>query len=261
MDLEYDGTAYNGWQVQPGKRTIEAEVRRALTGLLGGERVSMIVAGRTDAGVHARQQVINFHTHSTLPINRFLSGMNALLPMDIAVKSVRDVPESFHARFDAIERHYRYRILLGAPRSALLRHFVTHIHYPVDVDAMRSAAAHFVGRHDFSAFRSIHCGANSPMREVTKATITLHGRLLEIDLVANAFLRNMVRVIVGTLLKVGRGRMTPEQVAEILKGKDRTIAGPTAPPQGLTLWSVKYPKGVTVGRMVGNEESGRKNRL
>lgn len=246
MDMQYDGTAYNGWQIQPGKQTIEAEVRAALTSLLGGERVSMIVAGRTDTGVHARQQVLNFHTRSTLSPNCILSGMNALLPMDISIKSVRDVPESFHARFDAVERHYRYRLLLGNPRLALLRHFVTHIHYPLDVDAMKHAAAHFVGRHDFSAFRSIHCGANNPVRDVIGATVTVRGRLLDVDLIANAFLRNMVRVIVGTLLKVGRGKMSPKQVSEILKGRDRTVAGPTAPPQGLTLWSVKYRKNATV---------------
>jgi len=241
LDLEYDGTAYSGWQIQKNSLTIEANVRDSLATILAGERVSLVVAGRTDAGVHARQQVVNFRTRSSLPCSTFCCGMNALLPPDIAIRRAKEVPIEWNARYDAIERHYRYRILMGHPRGALTSRFVTQVCYPLDLDIMRTAARYFLGEHDFSAFRSVHCGADNPVRTILRASVQTRGRLLTIDLVGNAFLRNMVRVIVGTLIEVARGRLSPYRVREILEGRQRAKAGPTAPPQGLILWAIKYP--------------------
>jgi len=241
LDLEYDGTAFFGWQIQPEKRTVERVVRDALARLLN-QPVSLIVAGRTDTGVHAKHQVVNFPAETDLPLKNILEGTNTLLPKDVAVTGVRTVPLDWNARFAATLRHYRYRLLMGNVRSPLAARFTTHVKYDLDVQDMIAASLYLAGKHDFSAFRSVHCGANNPVRDLREISIRQEGRLVILDVKANAFLRNMIRVIVGTLILVGKGNLSPERVQEILESKDRNLAGPTASPEGLTLWQVHYPE-------------------
>ena len=241
LDLQYDGSGYCGWQRQLGQPTVEGRLKKALDKVLN-EPISMVVAGRTDTGVHARQQVVNFHTRSRLAPLNIRDGTNTELPRDISVAKAVEVPEDWNARHDATQRHYRYRILTANPRSALLRKYVTHLPYKLNADEMQEAANCLVGEHDFTAFRSVHCGAQNPKRELSTVRIRRQGRLVTIDLKATAFLRNMARVIVGTLIEVGRGKIPPDQMERILASRDRTQAGPTAEAQGLTLWAIKYPK-------------------
>jgi len=241
LDLEYDGTDFFGWQIQPEARSVERTLRDALSQLLN-QPISLIVAGRTDTGVHAKHQVANFLAETKLPLKNMLEGSNTLLPKEIAVTGVREVPLDWNARFAATLRHYRYRILMGNVRSPFAARFTTHVKYELNVQDMITASRYLVGKHDFSAFRSVHCGANNPVRDIQEFSISQENRFVTLDIKANAFLRNMIRVIVGTLILVGRGALPPEKVKEILEGKDRTLAGPTAPPQGLTLWKVHYPE-------------------
>lgn len=240
LTLEYDGTDFAGWQVQRGARTVQQELETALA-TITGESLRVTAAGRTDAGVHAEGQVVSLRTGSTAPLRAFVQGLNALLPADVAVLSAAEVEDGFDARRRASGKRYEYRISNRPIRSPLRRRRHAEVFRPLDVDAMRAAAAHLVGEHDFSAFRAADCPARTTVRVL---------RLLEVDgraggdvtvaVEATAFLKHMVRNLVGTLIEVGHGKRVPASMPGLLAGRDRTRAGPTAPPQGLTLVRVDY---------------------
>jgi tRNA pseudouridine38-40 synthase len=238
--VEYDGSQLHGWQRQHGVPTVQEHLETALAKLLTHE-VQVTGASRTDAGVHARGQVASFRTERPIPVHGVRRGLNSLLPSDIAIRDASEVPEDFHPRFSATGKHYRYTILQRAERSPRWRHHAWHHSEPLSVSAMHDAARALIGEHDFAAFRAAGCTAKTTMRRVDSIALTrLHPHLLEVDIRGNAFLRQMVRIIVGTLTEVGTGRRTVAQMAEILASKDRTQAGITAPPQGLELMEVRY---------------------
>ena len=239
LTLEYDGSRYHGWQIQPGLQTIQAEVQGALQQITQAP-ITVTAAGRTDAGVHAFGQVAGFTTSSALSIAEWTRALNGLLPADIAVRSVETAPETFHARFDAKSKLYRYRILIRQHRSALDRHRFWHIPYALDVEAMRTASRSLLGRHDFSSFQGSPTDTENAVCEITLLELIRDAEELAIEIQADRFLKQMVRNIVGTLVEVGRGKLKAEAVKEILAAQDRTKAGPTAPPQGLYLVRVDY---------------------
>ncbi len=240
LGLEYDGTAYNGWQTQPHAPNVQDCVDRALT-QVANEAVACVAAGRTDTGVHARGQVVHFDSHAERSARAWVLGLNSHLPDDIAVQWARAVPPEFHARYSASSRWYRYRLLNQPVRSPLERQRAWWLHRPLDLDAMRAAAGHLLGEHDFSAFRAAACQARTAVRELSRIEIQQHGPVIHIDCEANAFLHHMVRNIVGTLVHVGRGEERPEWVHRLLLARDRRLSGMTAPACGLTLMAVRYP--------------------
>jgi tRNA pseudouridine38-40 synthase len=241
--LEYDGTNYHGWQSQAGSgmQTIQETLEQALEALTR-EKVKTVSSGRTDAGVHALGHVANFSTDSRIPAGAWAPALNRLLPGDIRVISSEEVPAGFHARYSATGKVYRYRILNRKAPSALFRHYAWHIGRELNTAGMRRAALALVGRHDFSAFRSSACGAKTPVRNVRSLTIRKSGDFIDVTLKADAFLMHMARNIVGTLVEAGLGRFSADDVKRILKSRDRTRAGKTAPAHGLYLVEVRYPR-------------------
>jgi len=238
--LEYDGTRYVGWQVQPNGPSIQAEVERALAALHEGPR-RVTAAGRTDAGVHARGQVVSFREERPLPLAAYVKGMNALLPDDVAVREASVEPDGFDARRSASGKRYRYRIENAATRAPLTARVAWQVFRPLDVAAMREAATHLVGRHDFAAFQAADCAARHAVREVRRLEVTGEpGGRIDVVVEATAFVKHMVRNVVGTLVEVGEGRRAPGSLPALLAGGDRTRAGRTAPPQGLCLEAVFY---------------------
>ncbi|HTL33940.1 MAG TPA: tRNA pseudouridine(38-40) synthase TruA [Kofleriaceae bacterium] len=238
--VEYDGSHLHGWQRQHGVPTVQEHIETALAKLLTHD-VQVTGASRTDAGVHARGQVASFRTERPIPVHGVRRGLNSLLPAEIAIRDAAEVPEDFHPRFSATGKHYRYTILARAERSPRWRDRAWHHPDPLNVHAMHDAARALLGEHDFAAFRAAGCTAKTTTRRVDSIAFTrLHPQLLEVDIRGNAFLRQMVRIIVGTLTEVGTGRIPVGQVAEILGSKDRTKAGITAPAQGLELVEVRY---------------------
>lgn len=237
--LEYDGTDYRGWQVQPNGPTVQEKVEAVILRITG-EAVRVAAAGRTDAGVHAAGQVASFLTHSALPVATIARALNALLPRDIAVLSAEEAAASFHARFSATGKRYRYSILNRPGRPALDRRAVLHVARPLDVEAMRDAARCLVGTHDFSSFRCNSGKDDDPVRTVRAVSVERRGELVVIDIEALSFLYKMVRSIAGTLIAVGKGTIPPGEVAAILAARDRRRAFPTAPAAGLCLISVSY---------------------
>jgi tRNA pseudouridine38-40 synthase len=237
--VEYDGTALCGWQRQANGPTVQAHIETALAQLLTHE-VTVIGASRTDAGVHARGQVASFRTERTIPLHGIRRGLNSILPNTIAVHDVAEVADDFHPRFSATGKHYRYTILPAPDRSPRWRDRAWHVPEPLDHALMREGARHLVGEHDFSAFRAAGCTARTATRRVDSIDIGEAGEVLVVDVRGNAFLRNMVRIVVGTLVEVGHGATSPAQVAEILASRDRTKAGKTAPAHCLELLEVRY---------------------
>jgi tRNA pseudouridine38-40 synthase len=238
--IEYDGTRYVGWQVQPNGPSIQAEVERALATLRKAP-VRVTAAGRTDAGVHALGQVVSFPEASPLPLKAYVQGMNALLPPDIAVRDAGVEPDGFDARRSASGKRYRYRIENGRTRAPLSRQFAWQQFRPLDVAAMRGAAAHLVGRHDFAAFQASDCACDHAVRDLTRLDVLGEpGGRIDLVVEATAFVKHMVRNLTGTLVEVGLGKRTPASVADLLASGDRTKAGPTAPPQGLCMEEVFY---------------------
>jgi tRNA pseudouridine38-40 synthase len=236
--VEYDGTRYAGFQSQPNVLTIQGELQRALSEVTQ-EEVKVVGAGRTDAGVHASGQVIHFLTRWKRSLQEIHRAFNALLPSDIAVKDMTVAPPDFHARFSALTREYRYTILNQRIRSPLEARFAYHHEQHLDAEAMGAALECLVGTHDFASFGQPTQG-DSTVRDVVRASCNKDGNHIYIDLTANAFLRQMVRTIVGTLLPVGRGSLPPGDVSAILEAKDRSQAGPPAPAHGLCLARVNY---------------------
>jgi tRNA pseudouridine38-40 synthase len=239
LGLEYDGSGFCGWQTQPAACAVQDALEAALSGI-ASTPVKVASAGRTDAGVHATAQVVHFDTTAIRPESAWVRGVNALLPSTVAIHWAREVAPEFHARFSAQARRYRYVLLNRPVRAGLASGRVGWFHAPLDIEAMQHAAAHFVGEHDFSAFRSAECQAKTPVRTLSQITIRRVKDYVIFDLRANAFLHHMVRNIVGVLVYVGSGRQSSAGVAEILRGRDRTLAAPTFAPDGLYLSGVEY---------------------
>lgn len=239
LTIEYDGTNYHGWQTQPNGPTIQAVLEDALS-VFFAQSIRVIGAGRTDAGVHALGQVANFHTVKSFDRHRLLRGLNALTPRDITVKEAEAVADSFDARRDGRARIYHYQILNRPMPSPFYLNRAWHLHAPMDIEAMRAAIACLLGEHDFSSFRAAGCEADHPVRRVYETSIENRGEVLVYTIEATAFLRHMVRNIVGTLSEVGYGTRAPASFAELLAARDRSRAGITAPANGLYLMEVKY---------------------
>lgn len=249
--VEYDGTGLCGWQRQANGPTVQGHIEAALGKLLAHE-VAVVGASRTDAGVHARGQVASFRTERAIPLHGIRRGLNSLLPKTIAIVEASLAAEDFHPRFSATGKHYRYLLCTRAERSPRWRDRAWHHPEPLDLAAMREAALALIGEHDFAAFRAAGCTAKRTVRRIDRIEIAevpgdmpaeawpAEAGILAVDVHGNAFLRNMVRIVVGTLVEVGRGRRPIGQVAEILASRDRTKAGITAPAHGLELVLVRY---------------------
>ncbi len=239
LTIEYDGTHYYGWQLQNHKPTIQGTLEAALVRLLG-EPVRLRVAGRTDTGVHALGQVACVHTSKAVDLYAFQKGLNALTPPDIVVRKIEAMPEDFNPRHNARSRVYLYRIWNHPWPSAFWGPYSWHMAFPLDLAGMEKATAHLVGTHDFSSFQATGSDARHPIRTVLENFWRREDGFLIYTIEAHAFLRHMVRNIVGTLVEVGRGAMSVERFLEVFHAHDRTLAGPNAPAQGLFLVEVKY---------------------
>ncbi len=238
--IEYDGTNYLGWQVQPKGPTIQGILEEKL-GLLTGETIQLFGSGRTDSGVHALGQVAHFKTRSQMDIRSMQRALNSLLPRDIVIKEIEEAEDGFHARKHSKGKVYEYRILNRNLRSAFHRGYIWHITQKLDLMEMKKATQRLIGEHDFSAFRTVGSPTRTAVRKVIRAEWK-RGRdsLIRFEIEANGFLKQMVRGIVGTLVEVGRGKINAAEFQKILDSKDRKKAGPTAPARGLFLKEVKY---------------------
>ena len=241
VTVAYDGTGYSGWQVQPNGLAVQQVVEEALAQVLG-ERVQARSSGRTDAGVHARAMAVAFTTSRELPLRAFVEGVNRFLPEDVAIQDARVVPDGFKPITMAHAKWYRYTIINSSVRSPLDRLYSWQVREPLDLDAMNDAAARFIGSHDFAAFRASNCVARTTVRRIDSVRLTLQGGCLTIDVIGGGFLKNMVRVMVGTLVEIGKGRFAPSDIDRLLQRGDRKEAGSTAPACGLCLMQVMYPE-------------------
>jgi tRNA pseudouridine38-40 synthase len=240
LTLSYDGTDFHGWQFQPGQRTVQEALEQAIAALTGEPHVRVNASGRTDAGVHAVGQVVNFYTTTTHTPDVVLRAVNARLPPDLVVTAAAEAPLDFDANRDARRKLYRYVIHDGPVPCPFLRKYCCHSKRCLDVSAMRQAAACLRGTHDFHSFETEWPNRASSVRTVTHLALSRAGDWIWLDVEADGFLYNMVRAIAGTLMNVGRGYWPAEHVQEILDATDRTLAGPTAPAQGLFLMRVTY---------------------
>ena len=246
LGVEYNGAVFNGFQKQASTtNTIQAKLEYALS-QVANEEISCVCAGRTDAGVHASEQVIHFDTLALRPEKAWVHGVNTKLPDEIRVHWAVKVDHSFHARFSAIARTYRYIIHCDEVRPACLAQFVTWTGYELDSQAMQKAAQLLVGEHDFSCFRSSQCQAHSPVRNIEAIQFRTLGRFIVMEIKANAFLHHMVRNIIGSLMEVGRGAKPQDWLGELLAGKDRKLAAATAAPWGLYFVKAHYPTEITL---------------
>lgn len=242
LGLEYEGTPYAGWQSQPHGNTVQDHLDAALSAVADAPVVTS-VAGRTDAGVHALVQVVHFDAPTTRPLTAWVRGVNAQLPPTIAVRWAQPVADTFHARFAAHARHYRYVLLNRSVRPGVGAGRVGWFHLPLDVHAMAQGAAHLVGEHDFSSFRAADCQAKTPVKTLHHLRVERHGEWVVFDVCANAFLHHMVRNIVGALVYVGKGACPPAWMATLRDARARTLAPPTFGPEGLYLVGVEYEEG------------------
>jgi len=264
LKIEYDGTAYHGWQSQTNAVTVQDTVTAAVNRLTG-ETYSLTGSSRTDTGVHALSYVCNFFTNSSIPADKFAYALNTLLPDDIVIHKSEEVSTEFHSRFSAIGKQYRYLICNSVFPSALMRHRAYHVYYPLDIAAMNEAASHFIGTHDFFAFSAAGGSVKTTVRTISQAAVAVYsgqsevlcsegtchtgenkmcgndGRLLEFSITGDGFLYNMVRIIAGTLVEVGFGKLKAADIPGIIRGLDRRKAGRTAPAHGLYLVEVYYP--------------------
>jgi tRNA pseudouridine38-40 synthase len=238
--ISYDGTGFSGYQVQPGKRTVQSEIENVLLKMHKGTPVKIAGSGRTDAGVHAKGQVIHFESPLPISEEKWAVAINSLLPSDIAVLSVSKVHDAFHARFDVVRKEYRYLLYRSARRDPFLRNFAFQYPYDLDIDMMRKASEYLLGTHDFSSFCSAKTEVIDKVRTIEEIDIQSEGGCLTFRFAGNGFLYNMVRILVGTLLEVGAGDRQPSDIKDILESKDRRNAGKTAPAHGLYLWEVFY---------------------
>jgi tRNA pseudouridine38-40 synthase len=252
VGIEYDGSAYAGWQAQSSLPTLQGVLEQAL-GRVAAEPVGLTCAGRTDAGVHASGQVAHFDTHAVRSLRGWVLGANSELPRDVSVAWAMPVPGHFHARYCAEARTYRHLIANRLARPALLCGRAAWIHRPLDEARMREAAQSLLGEHDFSAFRAAECQAKSPIRRMERLEVERHGEFVTIEATANAFLHHMARNIAGLLIAIGRGDAPVEFAHQVLSGRDRTRNAATAAAAGLYLLAVRYPAafGVPKPRLAG----------
>ncbi|WP_225763396.1 tRNA pseudouridine(38-40) synthase TruA [Stenotrophomonas sp. Marseille-Q4652] len=242
LGVEYDGSDFKGWQQlgESGCASVQATLQDALSSVANAP-VSVVCAGRTDAGVHGECQVVHFDSDVARDPRGWMLGTTTRLPPSVAVRWCVPVADDFHARFSARARRYRYRLLNRQVRPALYRQTLSWERRPLDTDAMHEAAQVLIGENDFSAFRSVQCQALHARRELQSISVRRHGEVVEIQVQANAFLHHMVRNIVGSLIPVGAGEQPVSWISELLAGRDRNVAGPTAPPQGLVFVGPLYP--------------------
>ena len=239
LGLEYEGSTFCGWQSQAGGGSVQDALESALSAI-ADISVRVVCAGRTDAGVHAIEQVVHFDAPVERPLTAWVRGVNAHLPPAIAVRWAQPMPDDFHARFSAQGRRYRYVLLNRAERPGLMARRVGWFHLPLDLSAMQSASAFLLGTHDFSAFRSVECQAKSPVKTLRKASITRQGDLVVFDFEADGFLHHMVRNLIGTLVYIGKGAHPPDWLGELLAAKNRALAAPTSAACGLYFAGVDY---------------------
>ena len=249
MKVAYDGTAYSGWQIQENGHTVEEALNEALSALTG-EDIRIIGASRTDAGVHALGNAAVFDTGSKIPADKFCPAVNKYLPEDIVVQSSIEVDPGFHPRYAKCRKTYEYTICNAAVPNPLTGRYSYFVHYPLDVEAMNEAAGYLIGEHDFASFCSAGAQVKTTVREIYAAEcVKIKGgefpqpSQIVIRLTGNGFLYNMVRIIAGTLIRIGQGMYPPQQMKDIIEAADRTKAGPTAPPQGLVLKEIEWEKG------------------
>lgn len=238
--VSYDGTMFAGYQVQPDKRTVQGEIEKALKKLHKGHEVKVNASGRTDAGVHAKGQVIHFDSNLNIPLDRWGVALNALLPEDVAVINADVAENDFHARFNAAGKEYRYFVRRSSVRDPFQRNYSFMYPYSLNIEAIKEAADYLIGKHDFTSFCSAKTDVEDKIRELKEIALMEEGDLLIFRFVGNGFLYNMVRILTGTLLEVGNGSINPKSMPDILEKKDRSFAGKTAPAQGLYLWEVFY---------------------
>lgn len=238
--VQYDGTNFSGYQIQPNKRTVQGELEEALKKLHKGKEVKVFASGRTDAGVHSKGQTVHFDTSLSIPLEKWELALHSLLPLDMAVHSFERVESDFHARFDAKGKEYRYYVHLSPRRDPFKRNYTYHYPYKLDIEKMRIASEDLLGTHDFTSFCSAKTEVEDKVRTIHQIEVTQSGDMLEFRFVGNGFLYNMVRIMVGTLLQVGSGDFSPASIPDMLEEKDRQFTGKTAPPQGLFLWEVFY---------------------
>ena len=240
--IEYDGKEFNGWQKQPTKLNIQGEIEKAIKQITG-EEVDLTASGRTDAGVHALGQVANFKTNSNIPIEKIPIALNSNLKKSIVIKSAEEVEERFHSRLNCKRKTYRYIINNSKYGTAIYRNLETHIPMKLDIQKMQEAVKYFEGEHDFKAFKASGTSSKSSVRTIYKAEVIDAGNeRIYIELTGNGFLYNMVRIIAGTLVEVGLGKIEPNEIKTIIESKKRENAGKTLPPQGLYLVNVEYEK-------------------
>lgn len=237
--IEYDGKGFNGWQKQPNKLNIQGEIEKAIEEITQ-EKVDLIASGRTDAGVHSLGQTANFKTNSKIPADKLAFAINSKLKKSIRIKSAEEVDERFHSRYSVKSKKYRYTINNSLHGTALYRDMEYHFPVKLDVEKMKEAAKYFEGEHDFKAFKASGTSSKSSVRKIYKAEVYQIGEKIYIELTGNGFLYNMVRIISGTLLDVGIGKIKPEEIIEIIESKDRKRAGKTLPANGLCLVEVTY---------------------
>lgn len=238
--ISYDGTNFSGYQVQPNKRTVQSELEACLAKLHKGNEIKVFASGRTDAGVHAKGQVIHFDTPLSIPEDRWPIALNSLLPDDIAVLSAEYATPTFHARFCASGKEYRYVLRLSPMRDPLMRNYAYHFPYPLNLEAMEEGASFLLGTHDFTSFCSAKTEVEDKIRTIKGIDFLKDHELLTLKFTGDGFLYNMVRILVGTLLEIGSGERKPTEIQKILEAKDRRLAGKTAPANGLYLWKVFY---------------------
>jgi len=238
--IEYSGTNYSGWQIQPHAASVQAGVEEALTHV-ANHKVEVVCAGRTDSGVHATCQIIHFDSNAERSVYNWVRGANSNMPDDVVCRWVVNIADDFHARFSAQQRSYRYIIFNQPQRSAILERKVTWERRSLDLSLIQDAASSLIGEHDFTSFRTVHCQAKSPVRTIHTLEVTQSAAFVYLDIVANAFLHHMVRNIAGVLLEVGCKAQAVGWVQEVLDARDRSKGGVTAPPHGLYLSSVTYP--------------------
>lgn len=237
--IEYDGTRFHGWQKQPGILTIQGELERLISQILD-EEITIFGSGRTDKGVHAKGQVANFYTNSTIPGEKFKYAINNHLPPDIAIIESEEVSNEFNSRYSAIGKEYRYLIYNNKIRSPILRNYTYYIPYKLDIDKMKKAIPYFCGEHDFCSFMASGSSVTNTVRTIHDMSLTSNDNIIDFRVRGNGFLYNMVRIIVGTLVEVGAGKLDINSISSIIEAKDRTKAGHTAPPHGLYLEKVYY---------------------
>lgn len=250
LGIAYDGSAFEGWQTQPHGRTVQDHLLACIE-RINGSPVQLFCAGRTDTGVHARRQLVHFDTPSIRPASAWTKGVNQFLPESISVTGVAEYPESFHARFSALSRTYRYYFYTASARDPF-KNRMTWVHYPLNLSLMRQAMKAFVGTHDFSALRAAQCQAKSPVRTIYSIELVEQGDHAYFEIHGNAFLHHMVRNLVGVLCEIGLGRQPVSWAQVVLDSKRRECATRTYPAQGLTLWDVEYPAEFSVQELYCN---------